>query len=190
MSMFDTIRANLAGLAAAACLTLGAGSAGAATVQVTLDFGSTTGPVSSPYIEDGFELAGNALFLSSVGNPFPAIGLDALTPSLTLTRTGGGLFSLVSFQYSCDGGPCDFRVGNTPITSGSSGDIDFATISPAGFSDVTSVVFATSSTNLHRLDNIVLSFDDMAAVPLPAGLPLLLAGLGGLALAARRRHRA
>jgi hypothetical protein len=40
------------------------------------------------------------------------------------------------------------------------------------------------------LDNIVLTFDDVTPVPVPAALPLLLAGVGGLGLMARRKRKA
>ncbi len=40
------------------------------------------------------------------------------------------------------------------------------------------------------IDNIVVSYNDMPVIPLPAALSLLLAGLGGLGLMARRRRKA
>jgi hypothetical protein len=188
MTECQTTRGPFAALALAAALICGAGAASAATVTVTLDFGTTVGGVSSPYIEDGFEVSGFSLFLAD-GNPAAGVFLEKVTTSLTLTRTGGGAFSLIRFEYDCLNGICDFTVGSTPITGGSSGALDFATAQPAGFTDITSLVFTWRSSN-HLIDNIVLSYDDLAPIPLPAGLPLLLGGLAGLGLVARRKGRA
>ena len=189
MTDCQTYRGPFVALALAAALMSGAGAASAATMQVTLDFGTSVASPESPYIEDGFEVSGIRLGLANIGNPGASIFLDQFTPSLTLTRSGGGAFSLISFDYSCNSGICDFSVGSTPITSGSSSVDDFATAQPAGFTDITSLVFTWRSSR-YLIDNIVLSYEDVAPIPLPAGLPLLLAGLAGLGLLARRKGRA
>lgn len=186
-----TYRGPFVALALAATLTCGAGAASAATVQVKLDFGTATGTPTSPYVEDGFEVSGTALGLADAGNPAVSILLDRDTTVLTLKRVGGGLFSLLSFDYSCIPGLCNFSVGSTAITSGSLNFDDFATVSPAGFLDIASLVFTRNSSD-HLLDNIILSYEDtppLAPIPLPAGLPLLLGGLAGLGLMARRKGR-
>jgi hypothetical protein len=185
-----TRRRPFAALALAATMFCGAGAASAATVQVTLDFGAGAGNIASPYVEDGFAVSGPNLFLfSAFGNPASSIALDELTNSLTITRVGGGLFSLTSFDYTCNN-KCNFTVGNTAITSGPVDFLSFAKVSPGGLSDIAAAVF-TRLSSIHKIDNIVLSYDDgVAPVPLPAGLPLLLAGLAGLGLLARRKGRA
>jgi hypothetical protein len=177
-------------LAVAATLICGAGAASALPVVVTLDFGTTTGRVSSPYVEDGFEVRGLGLSLSGVGNPAASIFLDSVTRFMELSRVGGGTFSLIRFDYFCDE-DCGFSVGGTPITGRSlSATSIFATASPTGFTDITSVVFTRTTSN-NRIDNIVLSYDDgVTAIPLPAGLPLLLGGLAGLGLIARPKSKA
>ena len=190
MTAINSIRGAFAAAAAAATLVLGAGAASAGTVQVTIDFGTVATGTGSPYVEDGFAIAGSFLELTGIGNPPASIFLDQFTASLTLTRVGGGAFSLLSFQYAC-AGVCDFSVGGTAVTSGSSSGDVFATFTPvSGFTDLTSLVF-TRNDSFHRIDNIVLSYDDAPAViPLPAGLPLLAGGLAGLGLMARRRRKA
>jgi hypothetical protein len=187
-----TLQTGLAALLTAAALAVGAGTASAGTV--TIDFGTGgSSSVSGPYVEDGFEIAGSELFVSSTaGNPVRAIIFDdRLTPTLTLTRVGGGAFSLVGFDYSCaDLAGCNFSVGGTMVTSGSASFNDFATLSPSGFTNITSLLF-TSNMGIHFIDNIVLTYDaDVPPIPLPAGLLLLLGGLAGLGLMARRKRRA
>lgn len=193
MTVFSSVRAAIAAAASAAMLTFGTGAASAATVQVTLEFPGTPFTVFDPYTANGFEIAGPFVELSERGNPFPSLWLDNLTRSLTLTRTGGGAFSLVSFDYSC-AGKCDFSVGQTSITSGSTNSDQFVTFLPpassATFANLTSLVF-THNSSVHFIDNIVLTYeDDLTPIPVPAALPLLLAGIGGLAMMARRKSRA
>jgi hypothetical protein len=158
MTDHTTRRRPFAPLALAATLICGAGAASALPVTVTLDFGTVGGFVASPYIEDGFEVSGARIGLSTNnGNPMSSILLSIVAPSLTLTRTGGGAFSLISFDYACSASNgCDFSVGTTAITSGSTGTTDFATASPVGYSNITSLVFTYNSSS-HHIDNIVLS---------------------------------
>jgi hypothetical protein len=193
MENCNPTRRPFAALAVAAALICGPGAASAATVLATLDFGTDIAEPASPYVEDGFEVSGISLGLANAGNPTASILLDRVTALLTLTRVGGGVFSLVSFDYSCIPGLCDFSVGSTAITSGSLDGYDFATISPAGFDNITSLVFTRNSSD-HLIDNIVLEFDDgivlpPAPIPVPAAFPLLLGAVAGLGLMARRRGR-
>lgn len=194
MQMMDgnTSRGPFAALALAATLVCGAWSASAATVEVTLDFGTTPGAADNPYIEDGFEVLGGGDFpgmtFSPFGNPAISAFLDIQPSILTVTRVGGGAFSLISFDYACSGGVCDFKVGDTAITGGSSSSSDFVTATLSGFTDITSLQFTKISSS-HRIDNIVLSYDPTTPIPLPAGLPLLLGGLAGLGLMARRNAK-
>lgn len=184
---YNTPRRGLAAVALAAALICGAGAASAAPVQVTLDFGPSVLFPGNLYVEDGFEVSGNDLFFIGLGNPTASVLLGGVTPTMTVTRVGGGAFSLIAFDYACDTGTCALTVGNTAFTSGSSSALDFATVSPSGFSGITSLQFSASTA--HLMDNIVLSYDDMPAIPLPAGLPLLLGGLAGLGMISRRKDR-
>jgi hypothetical protein len=187
MTVFCSLRTALAAAASAATLLLGTGAASAATV--TIDFGTVTGPVSSPYIEDGFEIAGNPLIFSQFGNPPASPLFNSQTSSLlTLTRIGGGAFSLVSFDYLCSqASGCSFSVGTTSMNTRASNV--FITESPLGLPKITSLAL-TRTFGVYFLDNIVLTYEDVAPVPVPAALPLLLAGVGGLGLMARRKRKA
>ncbi|MFZ3581251.1 VPLPA-CTERM sorting domain-containing protein, partial [Loktanella sp. DJP18] len=51
-------------------------------------------------------------------------------------------------------------------------------------------VFAKDTTNVLASSEITINATDVPAVPLPASLPLLLAGLGGLAMYGRRKTKA
>jgi hypothetical protein len=68
MTIFNSVRAAIAATATATVLMLGTGAASAATVEVTIDFGPSGLGVLSPYIENGFEVAGHSfpwLFLAT-----------------------------------------------------------------------------------------------------------------------------
>ncbi|GMG81218.1 hypothetical protein LNKW23_04300 [Paralimibaculum aggregatum] len=102
--------------------------------------------------------------------PVTAVGLQYLglfADEVSVTVDG----SLRALRESADGDPED-------------GFFGFTTTTP-----VTSITFTTQHPALYD----TYGFDDLAfgaasaEVPLPAGLPLLLAGLGALGLAARRR---
>lgn len=95
----------------------------------------------------------------------------------------------MSFDYSCGPRGCAFLVGNTSISDGSTSPFDFVTVSPTGFNDITSLVFSGPGDRQHRIDNIVLSYNDLAAIPVPAALPLLLTAFFGLAAVARGRRK-
>lgn len=71
------LRKTIIATASMVAMAFGVGSATASTVQVTIDLtlGSSLG-VPSPYLEDGFEISGNSLLLSSSGNPPRSVLLD------------------------------------------------------------------------------------------------------------------
>jgi hypothetical protein len=193
MTFATSLRGAMAAAVSVAALAFGAGAASAATVTVTIDFGTVRGGVASPYVEDGFEIAGDFLFLGGE-SPDILMTLDSGTRLLTVTRSGGGTFSLVGFDYRCLTSfvDCVFSVtgGLAPFSaSASAGDNSLITVRPTGFTDLDSLFF-TLDTGVALIDNIVLRYEDPAVIPLPAGLPLLAAGLGALGLMARRRRKA
>lgn len=85
-------------------------------------------------------------------------------------------------ETRCDGGCQDLANWFTDsfVDAGSTAILNI--ITPAG------VTFEGTGTGLLS-DMRVIGVDDMSVVPLPASLPMLLAGLGGLGLLARRRVR-
>lgn len=203
MTVAVSTRAFVAAAASAVVLTLGPVSASAAVVQATIDFTGAPFFQSGPgsILEDGFEIRGsNLVATGGEGNPAPSLVLDLQTPSVTVTRIGGGTFSLVSFDYACRVGLCDFRVSREPFTGGeristggSASVFPFGTFSPSGpnFTEITSLAFSLRQFGSvdHRIDNIVLSFQTATAVPSPGALPLMVAGVAGLGLALRRKAR-
>ncbi|MFO7757381.1 MAG: VPLPA-CTERM sorting domain-containing protein [Roseovarius sp.] len=109
---------------------------------------------------------------SEPGNVFDLLGLDAgalsfTTDALTLTIEG----------TQAGGGPLSFTSNPLPANT--------LTTLTLNWTDLTNVTF--SANDDAGLDNIEVSASEISAVPLPAGLPLLLAGLGGLFAVTRRK---
>lgn len=142
------------------------------------------------------DVSGNVLILQDDTRDFASDGSividdDAQSGGIIFTVTGGAPFQITGFSVlddvtitllEGDGGPTRDRFigqAGTPADNGT-----------AQVSGLVSPIFNIGDTFAFRysgsgaLDSIVL-----APVPLPAGLPLLMAGLGGLALM-RRRNRA
>ena len=194
MTAFSQIaawRASLNRLAAAA-LVAGTVSTGAAHAATLIDFNGEKN--AEPYLEDGFAVAPNRLVN---GNCLDG-GCLALNDNETSTMTlaaSPGLFTLNSLNFNLLGR----GTGNSLVVSGSNGaSIAFTVASFAKnayhlvdfgnlFANVSSVSFATGGGGNVRIDDVSAS---PAPVPLPAAAWLLLAGLGSLGAAARRRSAA
>ena len=166
---------------------LGVPSAHAATV--TLDFGApVTAPLSldpdSPGIVSGNCTAGAAPCLGV--NPSGAAVLSAKAPATT--------FSILSFWFQLLGKKNDLIVttskGTATLLERIYGHNDGGqTIDLSGddlFKDITFVSFLTDKGNA-RVDDITVSHDDVAPVPLPAAGLMLSGALGGLAFLRRRK---
>ncbi len=135
--------------------------------------------------------------------------------SFTLTRDGGLAFSLSSLAASEGRNAGAFeRFGSDGITvagillsggvvsqtltfdgiAGDNGATDFQIFALTGFDAISSVSFTGFGRLLDGysfgIDDIVVADAVVSPVPLPAGLPLLLAGLGVMALAGRRKRAA
>jgi hypothetical protein len=196
MTIFNSVRAAIAATATATVLMLGTGAASAATVEVTIDFGPSGLGVLSPYIENGFEVAGPFLSLALFGNPGRSILLDPIRPTLTLTRTDGGAFSLKAFDYYCSLTNCDFTVGGLRTVDVPNGGVwvtrglDIANITSLVFSWNIGLIYFDNIVLTHEVATTVPPGGGVSVVPVPAGLPLLIAGIGGLGLMARRKTRA
>ena len=119
--------------------------------------------------------------------------VEVFNGALTLSSMGAGLFDIVidvanTFTF-------DSSLGNLlmdiTVVGGPDNEEIFFDANDAS-DDGTSRLFATSSTSLTGAQDSVglitrfTTSEPVAAVPLPAGLPLLLAALGGLGLVRRR----
>ena len=110
---------------------------------------------------------------------------------LTITRTGGGLFSLGSIDFAISW--YSNALSDTIVVNGNALVIDTVlTTYNLNLINVSSVSIGGLSTSgsdsgYWLADNINYS---VAAIPLPAALPLLLLALGGLGVVARRRRKA
>lgn len=174
--------------------------------------GATNVNPDSPYIEDGFTLVGtnsnSAVFDSDIrptenmpstptmpGNETDWFGFAmdfAMDNALVLSATSGGVFDLLALDagaISFDGSSTTTTLTISGMRAGASGPtsttgpLTTLTRVELNWTGLTSVAFSTSDDV--GLDNIELS---VAPVPLPAGLPLLAAGLGGLFALQRRKQ--
>ena len=199
-------------LAAVALATISSG-ANATTIKFTglnayYGDGSPLGPnmtstaSSLSYTESGYSLTLNTPntydYGSHVGDGTSAAdtfnfhddGDNGPNSYLTLTRVGGGLFSLNSFDYSFTAyfGSSDATATitagtNTPLLLTGTGT------STSGFSNVSSVTFSNPGVyNYIQLDNVNVTAG-AGAVPEPATWAMMLVGFGGVGYAMRSRRK-
>lgn len=154
----------------------------------------------SSYVEKGFQLVNASPFPFSVWgttSPFysgsTAMMNDNDAGVTTLTQVGGNLFSLQSIALATmypglseDGAEVTFvglrQGGETVSQTFLVADGAPQTFSFSGFTNLAAVSW-TNAANYHQFDNI-----NVAAVPEPETYAMLLAGLGLLGAAARRRR--
>lgn len=162
--------------------TLG-GSPGAAVFDTTCMGGACNGDddlIPGMQGENGIE--GNVLILQEDGSPIPDD--DVQGGSITLTLTAGNAFQFLgastiddttfTFSSSVDG-----LLGSTTNTADNETSMASFTSSFLGLGDSITIGYGGSG----GVDSLIL-----APVPVPAALPLLLAGLGGLAWVGRRKR--
>jgi hypothetical protein len=187
----STFKNGLLSAAAIAAL-VSFGSLPSMAVTLTID-GSGT-----PYVEAGFQIdpirIDNGNCDGASGKPCIALNTNETS---TLTKFGGGAFTLDSFGFEFQGKPSVLTVtassGATIVYDAGYDKNIWYVVLPA-IADITSIVFGDTGTGNIRIDDIVVSFASVGegalqATPLPAALPLFAAGLGALGLLGWRRKR-
>ncbi|MEM7498995.1 MAG: hypothetical protein AAF371_13520 [Pseudomonadota bacterium] len=177
------------------------GSAAAVTIDfedVAPPSGSVPLNISPPYTEDGFiltpQVSGALAVIDAAASPdMPGNSSsdyllipDDTTVTLTL-GTAPGVFDLTSFLFGPLGGSTGLTLTGTLASGGAPLVLNFPNISTAttlspNWTGLTAVTFDASFDS--GIDDIVAS---ATVVPLPAGLPLALAGFGMMVMLRRGR---
>ena len=200
MKINTSIRKHLTGLAFACAIGLGSGTAGAATLG-PMDF-SSGASVLGAWQQNGLSLSQASIDNSANCPTSPDCSKlnSGAKDAQALTAILGGTFEIVSFWFrfsgnngvltvTPDGGP-SFSLTEALFPKNQDHKYTFA---PLTF--VTSLLFSdlTNGGGVVRIDCINGGACDgqqgPSEVPLPAALPLFLAGLGGLGWLSRSRKR-
>ena len=135
--------------------------------------------------QDG--VSGNVLILQADEQGKPNPNDDANGGTITFTFVSGNPFSIMGFSVVDDG---DFEM----LTSmdGSVGAVNLPGDNDTAMVSVTTGLFTPGDTFTLNYNTDSGAFDSIVldVVPVPAALPLLLAGLGGFAVLRRRRKAA
>jgi hypothetical protein len=179
-----------------ACVAVGAAASGVFGQVMTFEGFAPPGGVmnvspTSPYTEAGFTLtpsnSSSAVFDATATTDMPGNSNSSFFGwqegnIITLTRNGGGPFSLQSVLLgpsTLAGGPASITLAafftSAPTQNMTFPNLTTATLAVVGWTDLTRVEFRT--TDDAAMDNVV--------VPAPAGLGVLVAG--GMLVGRRRR---
>ena len=193
---------SIFGAALLGAFTLCAGFANAATLD--FDSGSLSG---NTYTQDGFvveEVNGGNVTTPNNCNDGTSNSNCLLLQNTSsnkiykLSRADSGLFNLLSFTFNGTDNKTDnaLRVSTTLaeaiaetgqlFTENNNGNLMTSSGLLAGYQDVSMIFFRSANEGSARVDDIAVSIT-MTPVPLPASAGLLLVGLGGIAIARRRK---
>ncbi len=143
-----------------------------------------------PYIENGFQFD-IARIVNGNCNVKPCMALNTNETSV-LTRVGGGIFSLSSFWFQILGRRAELTVKSYSGVNALETIVLTEAVYPHNsgqvfshlFDNVTAISFHDSGKGNLRIDDLTVS---VSTVPLPAALPLLMAGLAAIGFVGRRR---
>lgn len=164
-----------------------------AASAATLSFDGASAGGAASYTDQGFTFTPVRIVNGNCGAANPCLALND-NETTTITRVGGGTFSLTSLWFqllgqgtnntltvtsSVPAWVVDLPESSYPHNNGFT--IDFASV----FANVTSITFTTASNGGNvRIDDLVLV---PSQVPVPAAAGMLALALGGLGLAGRRK---
>lgn len=190
------MKKTLAGLSLAVAVTaFGSVFASLPSSAATIDFGSGTG--SDPYVEDGFSFDPSRLVEGNCGIDKPCLALN--DNETTVMTYIAGLFNLISLNFEHQGN----GTGNTLQVFDTNNPLNTISFSIPTFShnvyylvdfgtqflNVSSITFATLNGGNVRIDDLEATAKLNTVVPIPAALPLLLGGIGGMTWLSRRQKR-
>jgi len=182
-------------LAAVSVCMLAAGSAGAAVIDFTTATNDGTTAVAAG--ATAVAAAGDSLFIGDfVENTICSLGGGGCNGIFTLTFDAD--VSSMSFHYGTgDAGDTATLsifdslmalVDTVVLVSASDADGEIANYVLSGIGNFRSIVFDNSAAEGAGYAYGNIEYDSAAVVPLPATLPLLLAGMAGLGLLRRKRQ--
>lgn len=175
---------------------------GASAATTTIDFtGETVGAIAGETFtlsQDGLDITFSGVGLNFRTLPFQfeqEYGLDVFlstavdSEAITMSINGATVNSVTYLNPISGVATSEVDEIEANAFDGDGNLIDSATNSDEFttlFGDISTITFDDTGSTGYVLGQFVIDFEG-AAVPLPAGLPLLLAGLGGLAMVRRRK---
>lgn len=189
-------------LAVLACVGGLATAGNAATVSVDFtDLGSGTDiNLGGDFVADDLRIVNGNCIDGSIGSGAPCAALNR-NETTTISRSSGLEFMLSSFWYQLLGANAELEVSYFDADGSLLGSDFFEgpvdgnndggnTVIPSFTGDIYAVLFDNPGDNPGNVRIDDLAFEvatDVAPIPLPAGVWLLLTSLGGLAYAGRRK---
>lgn len=190
------MKKTLAGLSLAVALTsFGSVFASLPASAATIDFGSGSG--DDPYVEDGFSFNPDRIQNGNcIVQPCIALNNNETTVMTYIT----GLFNLISINFQLLGS----GTGNTLQVFETTNIANTISLSTppylhneyyfydfgSQFLSVSSITFKSLNGGNVRIDNLEATAKlNNTVVPIPAALPMLLGGIGGMTWLSRRQKR-
>ena len=175
--------------------------AGTQAAAAVITFDTLTGnnfDIFTTTSESGFDITatgGDWFEAHNNGGPVPSIFGNSDTGEVTLTRTGGGMFTFEGADFDDAGGsnlPWSVTglLGGNSVFAANGNAVDqfetFNSTSGTSLFDTLVFTFDGTGTSSYNIDNIRVT-EALAAVPLPATAALMLLGLAGMGAAGRRK---